>query len=128
LVKEFKLDSEGTLFLNLIFKDRLLRFLEREGILKNCPTEEAEKIVRVIREWKPDEDDLPYILCKLFSLPTNQKDIDISNESKYILDIPINPELKCLTPKVRDDFLSSDPVWLFYSKDFGFQIVIAKKN
>ncbi len=45
-------------FVDLVFRDRLLRYLEKEGLLDNTPTENIRKLIELVQKWDPEKDDL----------------------------------------------------------------------
>jgi hypothetical protein len=51
---DLKLDT----FLNIVFRDRMLKFLEREGLNDHNKTEEMRKIAEVFKKWDPEKQTL----------------------------------------------------------------------
>ena len=49
------LDIDVNMFVNVVFRDRLLRHLQKEKLLKNPPTREIRSFVRAFREWAPEK-------------------------------------------------------------------------
>ena len=51
-------DMKKEIFVDLVFRDRLLRYLEKEGLLENTPTENIRKLIELVQKWDPEKDDL----------------------------------------------------------------------
>lgn len=51
-------EMQEDVFVDLVFRDRLLRYLEKEGLLENTPTENIKKIVELFQKWDPENGDL----------------------------------------------------------------------
>lgn len=49
------MDMKIDTFLNIVFRDRMLKFLEREGLNEHNSTGEMKKLIEVLRKWNPEE-------------------------------------------------------------------------
>jgi len=93
------------ILLNLVFKDRLVRFLEKENLLSKGPTPEVRKIVKIIQDWDPEKGDLiRYIMSTLAKCNTSQ----YTNENNPLGGVSRREEQLCLTAGVRLPFFVSD--------------------
>lgn len=45
-------------FVNLVIRDRLLRFLEKEGFVEDPPTKDLRKMIDLLQKWDPEKDSL----------------------------------------------------------------------
>ena len=52
------MEMEIDTFLNIVFRDRVLDFLEGLGLNDNNTTEEMKKIVEVFKNWDPEHGNL----------------------------------------------------------------------
>lgn len=53
-----KTEMPQDIFVDLVFRDRLLRHLEKEGLLESTPTKNIKKIVELFQKWDPEKADL----------------------------------------------------------------------
>lgn len=62
----------------MLFKERLLYYLERDGWANGHETPEIQKIIKLLKEWTPEKGDpIRYIMS------TNGKDIGMKNACNY---------------------------------------------
>ena len=121
-------EKEGKIFMNLVFRDRVLHFLEKEGLNGRGPTAEIRRIIKLFKTWKPTGRRGLDILCKLLGDSQGDDGPCFANNNNIFLDIPLSPDQQCLTPGIRKHFLQSDPVWLFSSKDSEYHVVVARNG
>ncbi len=62
-------EMQADVFVDLVFRDRLIRFLEKEGINGTPPTPNIKRIIELLQKWNPEEGDLTrYIMSTKPSL------------------------------------------------------------
>ena len=54
IAEVLEIDVES--FVNMVLRDRLIHFLEKERLLSESPGTEIRRIVRGLQEWKPEGD------------------------------------------------------------------------
>ena len=52
IAEVLEIDVES--FVNMVLRDRLIHFLEKERLLSESPATEIRRIVRGLQEWKPE--------------------------------------------------------------------------
>lgn len=73
------IEVDENILIDLVFKDRLIRFLEKEGVFDNHPTPNITKMIELLNKWDPETDDLTrYIM--------STKNPLTKNEMSFILD------------------------------------------
>lgn len=111
-------DQERKNFINLVFKDRLIRFLEKEGATKDKHTPSIRSLIKSLLKWHPEKGQpIGYIMLTLgeiygtdFAIKIKQLGGDNSKDGNG-----------CLTAKERlSDLKGGLPVGLDdCSKGFG---------
>jgi transcriptional regulator with XRE-family HTH domain len=52
------IEVDANTFVDMVFRDRLIRFLEKEGVVANRHTPNITKIIDLLKKWDPEKDDL----------------------------------------------------------------------
>lgn len=100
--------NEPDNFINLVFRDRLVEYLEKEANKNKHLTPQIRKIIRSIKSWRPDRgESIGYIMLTLLDSGSDDgtgiaaKD----NDSPLLRSIVCQ---KCLTPVVTDGISEQD--------------------
>ncbi len=95
-------------FINLVFKDRLVKFLEKTTADQNPLTGQIRKMIRSIKKWHPEKGEpIRYIMSTFVDALSHQHRPDLTSGN----DSGINPlELckECLTQVVRHPEFASE--------------------
>lgn len=95
-------------FINLVFRDRLVDFLEKEANKNKDLTPQIRKIIRSIKSWRPDRgESIGYIMLTLLDSASN----DGTGIARKHNDSPFLRSMlcqKCLTSVVRDGVSEPD--------------------
>lgn len=74
-----KTDMDRDLFINLVFRDRMLKFLEKEGLNDHNSTMEIQKIIEVFKKWNPEKETFLDVIGYIMSTNSIEKSLTIPN-------------------------------------------------
>lgn len=86
-------------FVNLVFKDRMIYYLEKQKIFKNEPTKEIVAFIESLRSWAPERGQkLRYIMLTLI----NQLGMNVANHFTELDDHSGNGKQPTIRECLRD--------------------------
>ena len=70
-------DMDIKMFLNLVFRDRMLRFLAKEKLNEHNSTEEIKQIAKVFESWDPEKQTLEEAIRYIMSTKSLSKSLTV---------------------------------------------------
>lgn len=78
------MDMKIDTFLNIVFRDRMLKFLEKEGLNEHNTTDEMRKLIEVFEKWDPEKESLKDALRYIMSTNSLNLPLTIPDLACYI--------------------------------------------
>ena len=71
-------DMDIKMFLNLVFRDRMLKFLAKENLNEHNTTEEIKQIAKVFESWDPEKQTLEEAIRYIMSTKSLNKSLTVN--------------------------------------------------